>query len=164
MADLTNFLQAREGVRVLVERQVKHELSESFGLQVTELHGARNRSHHEVDLVITLGGDGLLMHANWLFQKSAPIILPVNLGSLGFLLPFEYEDIYPTLDRVLSQDVDLTLRMRLRCRIIRNGMVSSHPPTHPPTHLLLYLPIFSQVPSIHPPTHPPTHPNKQAQS
>lgn len=23
------------------------------------------------------------MHANWLFQKSAPIILPVNLGSLG---------------------------------------------------------------------------------
>ncbi|TFJ81169.1 hypothetical protein NSK_007511 [Nannochloropsis salina CCMP1776] len=123
VADITNFLQAREGVRVLVERQVKYDLLDSFDIHVAELYGARDRSHHAVDLVITLGGDGLLMHANWLFQKSAPIILPVNLGSLGFLLPFEYDDIYPTIERVLTQDVDLTMRMRLRCRIIRNETV-----------------------------------------
>jgi hypothetical protein len=50
------------------------------GCQVSEMHSAMNRTHHEIDVVITLGGDGLLMHANWLFQRSAPVILPVNLG------------------------------------------------------------------------------------
>lgn len=30
--------------------------------------------------VVSVAGDGLLMHANWLFQRAAPIILPVNLG------------------------------------------------------------------------------------
>ncbi len=36
--------------------QVKHDLLEFHDLHVAELYGARNRSHHEVDLVITLGG------------------------------------------------------------------------------------------------------------
>lgn len=29
----------------------------------------------------------------------------------GFLLPFEYDDIYQNVDRILTEDVDLTLRM-----------------------------------------------------
>lgn len=35
---------------------MKHDLLEFHDLHVAELYGARNRSHHEVDLVITLGG------------------------------------------------------------------------------------------------------------
>jgi NAD kinase len=40
------------------------------------------------DLVCTLGGDGLLMHASMMFQASCPPILCIAGGSLGFLTRF----------------------------------------------------------------------------
>lgn len=36
---------------------------------------------------------------------------PPSAVTPGFLLPFEYEDVYQNIDRVLTEDVDLTLRM-----------------------------------------------------
>jgi NAD+ kinase len=45
-----------------------------------------------VDLICTLGGDGLLMHANVMFQGAVPPILCVAGGSLGFLTPFSRDE------------------------------------------------------------------------
>ena len=42
-----------------------------------------------VDMVVTIGGDGLLMHVNTIFPGAAPPILSLSGGSLGFLAPFE---------------------------------------------------------------------------
>jgi len=44
------------------------------------------------DLVCTLGGDGLLMHASTLFPGPCPPILCVAGGSLGFLTPFSRDE------------------------------------------------------------------------
>lgn len=42
-----------------------------------------------IDLVITLGGDGTILHASSLFKKGAvPPVLSFSMGTLGFLLPF----------------------------------------------------------------------------
>jgi NAD+ kinase len=40
------------------------------------------------DLVVTLGGDGLMMHASMMFQGPVPPLLAISGGSLGFLTPF----------------------------------------------------------------------------
>lgn len=44
------------------------------------------------DLIVTLGGDGLLMHASMMFQGPIPPILCVAGGSLGFLTPFTCDE------------------------------------------------------------------------
>lgn len=44
------------------------------------------------DLICTLGGDGLLMHASMMFAGPVPPILCVAGGSLGFLTPFSREE------------------------------------------------------------------------
>jgi NAD kinase len=44
------------------------------------------------DLVCTIGGDGLLIHASMLFQGPVPPILSIAGGSLGFLTCFEIEE------------------------------------------------------------------------
>lgn len=44
------------------------------------------------DLICTLGGDGLLMHASMMFQASCPPILCVAGGSLGFLTRFSRDE------------------------------------------------------------------------
>jgi len=50
------------------------------------------------DLIVTLGGDGTIMHAAHVFSGPVPPILPIAGGSMGFLTPFAREEI---LDAIL---------------------------------------------------------------
>ncbi len=58
-----------------------------------------------------------LTHLKFESNQPAGLLFPCATLTLtiikytGFLLPFEYDDIYQNLDRVLTEDVDLTLRM-----------------------------------------------------
>lgn len=59
------------------------------------------------DLICTLGGDGLLMHASMIFQGPVPPILCVSGGSLGFLTPFRPDEMVDAIRVALglvSQD------------------------------------------------------------
>ena len=44
----------------------------------------------QTDMVLCLGGDGVILHASTLFQGPCPPILGINLGSMGFLAPHTY--------------------------------------------------------------------------
>ena len=60
----------------------------------------------DADLVVTLGGDGLLMHAAHVFSGPVPPILPVAGGSMGFLTPFSREEMFEAILIALGlQDV-----------------------------------------------------------
>ena len=55
-------------------------------LNVTHVPGPESE---KIDLVITLGGDGTILHASSLFKSGAvPPVLSFSMGTLGFLLPF----------------------------------------------------------------------------
>lgn len=59
-----------------------------------------------VDLVLTLGGDGLMMHSSTLFREAVPPHLCFNLGSMGFLTPFELDSLREDVScirRILEQ-------------------------------------------------------------
>jgi NADH kinase len=46
-------------------------------------------SESPIDLIITLGGDGTILHASSLFRIGpVPPVLSFSMGTLGFLLPF----------------------------------------------------------------------------
>ena len=67
----------------------------------------------DLDLCVTLGGDGTLLRANALLEDNDTPILGINLGRLGFLAPFRPEDSKETLSQALSGKLALTKRMRL---------------------------------------------------
>lgn len=71
------------------------------------------------DLVITLGGDGTVLFASWLFQRIVPPIIPFALGSLGFLTNFDYADHQTVLDEAIKRGVRINLRMRFNCTVYR---------------------------------------------
>mmetsp|Transcript_14931 Transcript_14931/g.43113 ORF Transcript_14931/g.43113 Transcript_14931/m.43113 type:complete len:592 (+) Transcript_14931:144-1919(+) len=54
------------------------------------------------DLICTLGGDGLLMYASTLFQGPVPPILCVAGGSMGFLTPFQQEEMVDAIATALG--------------------------------------------------------------
>lgn len=80
----------------------------------------------KIDFIICLGGDGTLLYASLLFQQSVPPVMAFNLGSLGFLTPFRFENFQEQVNNVLEGNAALTLRSRLRCIIVRKGDLEEH--------------------------------------
>lgn len=91
-----------------------------------------------VDLVITLGGDGTLLHVANYFQLMAPPILSFALGSLGFLTPFDFERHEEHLNNCFDGRAIITLRTRLECEIVRadGSTVKVDPASHPVWNVL----------------------------
>lgn len=75
---------------------------------------------HSFDFVITLGGDGTVLYASWLFQRIVPPVLSFALGSLGFLTKFDFEDYKPVLNSAFSTGVTVSLRLRFECTVMRS--------------------------------------------
>lgn len=75
-----------------------------------------------IDMVLTLGGDGTVLWACQLFGRGpVPPVVPMAMGSLGFMTPFHLSRMDAVLRRVTSvaHGFPLMLRHRLRCRILR---------------------------------------------
>lgn len=75
---------------------------------------------HMFDFVITLGGDGTVLYASWLFQRIVPPVLSFSLGSLGFLTKFDFEDYAPTLNLAFTKGVTVSLRLRFESTVMRS--------------------------------------------
>jgi NAD+ kinase len=75
------------------------------------------------ELVVVLGGDGTLIHAARMLDGRPTPILGVNLGTLGFMTEISADGIFPALDAVLAGRFKLESRMKLCCRLVRDGKV-----------------------------------------
>lgn len=75
---------------------------------------------HTFDFAITLGGDGTVLYASWLFQRIVPPVLSFALGSLGFLTKFDFEDFRTTLTGAFNEGVTVSLRLRFEGTIMRS--------------------------------------------
>ncbi|KAK4103920.1 ATP-NAD kinase [Parathielavia hyrcaniae] len=80
---------------------------------------------HTFDFVITLGGDGTVLYASWLFQRIVPPVLSFALGSLGFLTKFDFEDYRKTLTSAFNEGVTVSLRLRFEATIMRSRKTGS---------------------------------------
>jgi NAD+ kinase len=86
---------------------------------------SRNEMGERVDLVVVLGGDGTLLATARALDSHPVPILAVNLGGLGFMTVITLDDLYATLERVLSGHMECDRRVRIRAEIIRQGDVVS---------------------------------------
>lgn len=75
---------------------------------------------HTFDFVITLGGDGTVLYASWLFQRIVPPVLSFALGSLGFLTKFDFADHQHILSNAIEKGVTVSLRLRFEGTIMRS--------------------------------------------
>ncbi|GAV86532.1 NAD_kinase domain-containing protein [Cephalotus follicularis] len=126
--EVASFLYHQEKMNVLVEPDVHDIFARIPGFGFVQTFYSQDTSdlHERVDLVACLGGDGVILHASNLFRDAVPPVVSFNLGSLGFLTSHTFEDFRQDLRQVLHGNnivdgVYITLRMRLRCKIFRNG-------------------------------------------
>jgi NAD+ kinase len=111
---LVEWLRARK-IEVLLDETAAESCSSPEPAASTESLASK------CDLVIVLGGDGTLLAAARLFYKRDIPILPVNLGSLGFLTSVTLAELYPLLEQVLAGTYRLSERMMLEAQVMRDG-------------------------------------------
>ena len=73
----------------------------------------------DFDLVITMGGDGTVLLAAWLFQGHVPPIVPFHFGTLGFLTILNWETFSARLNSIFLEGSRFNNRLRLNCQIFK---------------------------------------------
>src|SRR5262244_1437255 len=123
-ADLTKIVAplldwlAKRGYRALYDTETAEALSDGSSSGLT-----RDQLAARADLLVVLGGDGTLLAAA---REAAPHgipILPINLGSLGFLTSFTLEELYPALEECLSGKAETSERVMLTASLRRHGQI-----------------------------------------
>jgi NAD+ kinase len=75
------------------------------------------------ELLLVLGGDGTLLAAARVAAAKGIPILPINMGSLGFLTSFMLEELYPALEDILAGRLTISERVMLHVELHRGGKI-----------------------------------------
>ncbi len=121
----TNAASVVEGVSTwLRERDIVPLLSEDQAVALGKTSQA-NISKMDVveqaDVILVLGGDGTLLSAAHMPQIENVPILAINIGTLGFLTDASLDELYPTLESLLTGDYRIEHRMMLEVVVNSQG-------------------------------------------
>jgi len=113
---LLSWLEAR-GIHVTYDQETATSLAEP----------SEGRSREQVaaasDLLLVLGGDGTLLAAARVAAPRGIPILPINMGSLGFLTSFMLEELYPALEDILAGRLTISERVMLHAELQRGDKI-----------------------------------------
>ena len=74
-----------------------------------------------LDLVISIGGDGTFIHASSVATRFDVPLLGINAGTLGFLTAYSKKEINPGLNSLLRGALTYESRTRIYCEHYRSG-------------------------------------------
>jgi len=81
----------------------------------------------QVDLIVSVGGDGTLLSVARSAGTRAVPILGLNLGTLGFLTEVNRDEIESCLEMALEDKLRIEKRMRLEVSVFRDGVeIANH--------------------------------------
>ncbi|CAG8581166.1 2347_t:CDS:10 [Cetraspora pellucida] len=102
-------------LNIIIEQETTKEFQNKLPFVYIIPEGQKDEYTRVVDFVVTLGGDGTILHVSSQFDHSVPPIISFSMGTLGFLLPFHIRQYESALESLIKGDVSLLLRMRLMC-------------------------------------------------
>jgi NAD+ kinase len=113
---LLKWLEAR-GIQTFIDEETAAGLS----------NGTKGQTRQQVadssQLLLVLGGDGTLLAAARLAAPRGIPVLPINMGSLGFLTNFTLQELHPALDDTLEGRYSLSERVLITVDLVRAGKV-----------------------------------------
>lgn len=111
---LVKWLIQEKNMAVYVEKAVfddamcsENPVCRGLQKQIKTFEEEKDELTNKIDFVICLGGDGTLLYASSLFQASMPPVMAFNMGSLGFLTPFSFQDFKGQVTQVLEGNAGL---------------------------------------------------------
>ena len=101
--------------------QAVYDIETATVLKGSYIGKTRHQVAQESDLLLVLGGDGTILAAAREAAHHDIPILPINMGSLGFLTSFTVEELYPALESTLAGTATMEERVLLQVERTHNG-------------------------------------------
>ena len=113
----------KEESRELSERIINYLESHGIEGHVVSTHSNEDELSvpMNTDLVITLGGDGTVLYAARAVNEMGIPILPVNLGTFGYITEVGKDEWQEALEYFISNGSNISRRLMLRITVHRNG-------------------------------------------
>ncbi|ETV72341.1 hypothetical protein, variant [Aphanomyces astaci] len=135
MREVATWLMTAKHMRVFLEPVVHAEEGLDGTLTWTDAADWHDKQH-EIDLVVSFGGDGTVLWVSSLFKTNVPPVFSFAMGSLGFLTPFEVARYEDHLSQLIRGGFHMSLRQRLICTIIRSDKTPHVETIAMPVHAL----------------------------
>lgn len=95
------------------------DLCESISSPIPIYTGSNTEIISKTDLLVSLGGDGTILRGVSLFSNTiVPPVLSFSLGTLGFLLPFDFGNHADAFKQVYNSNSKILKRERIECHIV----------------------------------------------
>lgn len=108
---------------VPMAQQLLEALQQPLGLHESNIYESitdlENRGSHglNVDLLVTIGGDGTILHAAHIAAPQEIPILGINMGRLGFMTELGASEAVHKVERYLTEELWVEERTMLQARI-----------------------------------------------
>ena len=116
------FINKKKPAAIELAQEIRTVLEKNrYTLDIYSNNEKTNNNPTAMDLSISLGGDGTVLHAARLMGPLGTPLLPVNLGSLGFIaavLPSQWEEVY---DKWENGKAIISRRLMLDVSVERKG-------------------------------------------
>ena len=101
-----------EGAKILMHDRLQKQLNERWGLAIDHdtFHDEKDFSEKSPDFLISIGGDGTLLDATTLVERTGVPIIGLNTGRLGFLANIAREEASDAIRKVLKGQYTLDPR------------------------------------------------------
>ena len=117
MCELATWL-AERGITLVGGPEIERErIKEQTGCAVEQAEAEKLGAC--VDLMLVLGGDGTMIATARVLGDSEVPVLGVNYGGLGYLAEFRIEELYTSLESILSGNYRLDKRVMLDVELVR---------------------------------------------
>ena len=105
--------------------KVDHVIAPELGLTTMEPDCVvkRQKLMSQCDPVVIFGGDGTLISVCRHVNSHTPVVVGVNVGTLGFLTEASIEEFYPLLESVLDGSAQIVRKQLLEGELQRGGEV-----------------------------------------
>lgn len=103
----------------------EENLSKLFHDKRTVKFIPRNELPKEIDILVSMGGDGTLLSSARVVGESGIPLLGINLGSLGFLTQLTPQQLLPALDAIIKSEYEIEKRMLIKAEVV--GIDSTEP-------------------------------------
>jgi NAD+ kinase len=123
--------RAKSGVAVVLDKIIKQLRAQSVkiflpvetaaSLGYSELALPRDIMKNQIDLAITLGGDGTLLSTTRDIAAAGIPICGINLGRLGFLTEVELPEVDDKITKLIHRDYEIEERLMLDAIVRKDG-------------------------------------------
>lgn len=114
--ELCQWLHTQLCMNIIIEPHIPKEIQNKLSFSTVFTQEDIPELKRVVDFIVTLGGDGSILHVSSLFNTDVPPLISFSMGRLGFLLPFPISDFQKELARLILGKVTLLKRNRLSCK------------------------------------------------